>query len=405
MMRVLHIALGLVSIQCFGQTEFVINNGTDVRINPGCQVIFAEGGIQNAAGEFSNAGEVVVEGNILNDGTLSGGTNSGIFRVLNDVENNGTMLPGQSLFELYGDDQFLRGINQLDFYSLTLTGGGIKYMQNHISTAGTLDLTDRELRAFGNVVKHTNANAGSVLAVHNEGFVSADVGGGLSRETDGSSEYFYPVGSTVNQFQIRPVSIAPQGGQNRYKVRFVPGPTPNNTQRGPEIFYVNPIYYHFVESTEGYSPGSLTVYYDEIEDGFFETLAHVKNDFWRENLGTEEGPVLGSAPELVSFKTTSWNFIEPEIALAARASELFVPNIFSPNDDGQNDVFKPRGTEPFGYELRIYDRWGNLVFTSTEIDEGWDGKFRDKPMNSGVFVYYILSDDQVIDKGNVTLVR
>lgn len=400
-----HIVLLLMPTIVVAQTEFVINNGADVRINPGCQVIFAEGGIQNASGEFSNAGEVVVEGNVINAGTLSGNGNTGIYRVLNDIENNGTMVPGENSVELYGDAQFLRGSQQLNFYDLTLTGSGIKYMQQDIATAGILDLTDRELRAASNTVYHTNTTAATVLAVHNEGFISADAGGGLSRMTNDSQDYFFPVGSTVNNFKIRPITIGPQGGANIYKVRYVPGPTPNSTQRSAELYYVNPIFYHYVETTEGFTPADLTVFYEETEDGLFETLAHLASGFWSENAGTEEGPFLGSGPELMSYKTVGWDFSDPEIALAAYATELFVPNVFSPNEDGQNDVFKPRGTEPFEYELRIYDRWGNLVFSSDKIDKGWDGTFRNQPMNSGVFVYYVLSGDQVIDKGNVTLLR
>ena len=387
------------------QTEFVVNKGTDIRINPGCQVIFAEGGIQNQSGEFSNAGEVVIEGNVINDGTLSGGTNSGIFRVLNDVENNGLMQPGQSLFELYGDAQFLTGNQQLNFYDLTLTGGGIKYMQQDISTGGTLDLTDRELRAATNTVFHTNTTAASVLAVHDQGFISADAGGGLSRVTAGSSDFYFPVGSTVNNFKIRPVTIAPFGGDNTYKVRYAPGPTPNSIQRGPELFYVNPIFYHEMERTDGVSDAKITVFYDDIEDGFFETLAHLETDFWRDNVGTVEGPTLGSGPELKSFETPVYTFASKEVALAAFATELFVPNVFSPNEDGRNDIFKPRGTEPFNYEMRIYDRWGNLVFSSDDMEVGWDGTFNGTPMNSAVFVYYILSGGEVLEKGNVTLLR
>lgn len=405
MKRLRQILLFCVPITAFGQSEFVINNGADVRVNPGCQVIFSEGGIRNAAGEFSNAGEVVVEGNIINGGTLSGGTNSGIYRVLNDVENNGLMNPGQSLFELYGDNQYLRGVQPLSFYSLTLTGGGIKYMVNDISTEGTLDLTDRELRAAANTVYHTNSTPATVLAVHDQGFVSADEGGGLSRTTNSAQDYYFPVGSTVNNFKIRPVTVAPQGGDNTYKVRYVPGPTPNSTQRGAELYYVNPIFYHNVERTEGGSPAALTVYYEESADGKFETLAHLESDFWRENAGTIEGPFLGSGPELGSYKTESWDFGSPEISLAALATEIFVPNVFSPNDDGHNDLFKPRGTEPYDYEMRIYDRWGNCVFESKEIDNGWDGTFKGQKMNSGVFVYYILSAGEVLSKGNVTLLR
>ena len=150
------------------------------------------------------------------------------------------------------------------------------------------------------------------------------------------------------------------------------------------MYYVNPVFYHHIERTEGLSAGTVTVFYDEIEDGFFQTLAHTESNVWRENVGTTEGPTFGSGPELGSFKTPSWDFSSPEIALAAWSTELFVPNVFSPNQDGRNDVFKPRGTNLFEYNLRIYDRWGNLVFEADDIEDGWDGTFNGEPMNSGV---------------------
>lgn len=405
MKHFLHIVLGLIPFIGLSQTDFVVNNGADIRINPGCQVIFAEGGMQNNAGQFSNAGEVVIEGNLLNNGLLSGGATSGMFRILNDVLNNGQMQPGQSTFELYGNDQFMSGFQQLNFYNLSLIGGGVKYMLQNIQTSGILDLTDRELRATGNTVFHTNPTPATVLAIHNQGFVSAEAGGGLSRVTNSSQDYFYPVGSTQNQFKIRPVTIAPSGGTNTYKVRYVPGPTPNSVQRSSELYYVNPIFYHDMQRTDGASAAGITVFYDEVEDGLFETLAHQEADFWTENIGTIEGSTLGTGPELISFKTPDWNFESSEIALAALAKEIFVPNVFSPNDDGFNDIFKPLGTEPYEYELRIYDRWGNLVFESKELDKGWDGTHKGKLMNSGVFVYYILGAGEVIHKGNVTLLR
>lgn len=281
MKSLLHILLGLVPLVGFSQAEFIINKGTDIRINPGCQIIFADGGMHNAAGQLSNAGELVIEGNLLNDGVLAGGNSSGIFRVLNDLENNGQMQPGQSLFELYGNDQFLRGSQQLNFYNLSLVGGGIKYMLQHIETAGILNLTDRELRASGSTVFHINPTPTTVLAIHDQGFISATSGGGLSRVTNSSQDYFYPVGSTQNQLKIRPVIIVPSSGTNTYKVRYVPGPTPNSIQRSLELYYVNPMFYHEMQRTGGTSAAGITVFYDEVIDGLFETLAHQESDLWK----------------------------------------------------------------------------------------------------------------------------
>jgi gliding motility-associated-like protein len=394
----------LMPIVALGQTEFVVNLGTDIRINPGCQVILAEGGIRNSAGQLSNAGELVVEGNILNDATLVGGTGSGMFRVLNDIENNGQMQPGQSEFELYGDDQVMHGVNQLDFHHLTLIGGGVKYMLQDISTTGNLNLTDRELSAGNRIVFHQNTAAASVLAIHDQGFVSATANGGLSRVTNSTQDHYFPVGTSVGGIKVRPITISPNAGNSTYKVRYA-APSPNAAQRSTELYYINPVFYHHMERTSGSSPATITVYFDEPVDGFFQTLAHYGSGLWRENPGTVAGPVFGSGPELASFRTPGWDFETPEISLAALATELFVPNVFSPNDDGQNDVFKPRGTNLFEFEMRIYDRWGNCVFESEDIDTGWDGTFKGQPVNSGVFVYFITSAGQVVSKGNVTLLR
>jgi len=406
MKKLLYILLILAPGICAAQ-EFVINNGTNIRINPGCQVIFADGGIRNSAGQLTNAGELVVEGNIINNATLSGGNTSGIFRVLNDIENNGDMLPGQSEFELYGEDQLLFGTQQLNFHHLTLTGTGVKHAAQNISTLGTLQLNDRELSAAGNTVFHENTDANSIQFIHTEGFVSSTAGGGLSRRTNSAQEHIFPVGSAVGTFRYRPIILSSAVGQNVYKVRFANTQPPSVFKRGAEIFYINPAFYHNIQRTEGVSNVDVSVFFDPLNDGNFETLAHLDNAslFWKENAGTDIGPLLGATPDFDSFKTIGWGFSDPEIALATLATPLFVPNVFSPNQDGQNDKFKARGTEPYEYQMRIYDRWGNKVFETESIAEGWDGTYRGKLMNSAVFVYYILSAGEVVDKGNVTLLR
>ncbi|HVA98893.1 MAG TPA: PKD domain-containing protein, partial [Bacteroidia bacterium] len=55
---------------------------------------------------------------------------------------------------------------------------------------------------------------------------------------------------------------------------------------------------------------------------------------------------------------------------------LYVPNAFTPNGDGLNDVFQPKGSDidPNNYNLTIFDRWGNLIFHTTNFSQGWDGR-------------------------------
>lgn len=71
----------------------------------------------------------------------------------------------------------------------------------------------------------------------------------------------------------------------------------------------------------------------------------------------------------------------------------FIPNSFSPNEDGINDVWKPiAGTiDVDNYKLSIYDRWGAKVFTTTDINEGWNGSMRGDGyyLEAGVYTYII----------------
>ncbi|PKP48924.1 MAG: hypothetical protein CVT95_03860, partial [Bacteroidetes bacterium HGW-Bacteroidetes-12] len=88
---------------------------------------------------------------------------------------------------------------------------------------------------------------------------------------------------------------------------------------------------------------------------------------------------------------------------------IWVPNIFSPNGDGNNDILYVRGKGVAQLNFFVYDRWGEKVFETTNLDQGWDGKFRGKEMNKAVFVYYLeatfIDGSKVTKKGDVTLIR
>tara|TARA_B110000305_G_scaffold216409_1_gene254870 strand:+ start:190 stop:1023 length:834 start_codon:yes stop_codon:yes gene_type:complete len=88
---------------------------------------------------------------------------------------------------------------------------------------------------------------------------------------------------------------------------------------------------------------------------------------------------------------------------------LFVPNAFTPNGDGENDVLFVRGPAIKKMVFRIFDRWGELVFESFERPFGWDGKYKGKMMNPDVYDYYLkvtcIDEVESIIKGNFTLIR
>lgn len=89
--------------------------------------------------------------------------------------------------------------------------------------------------------------------------------------------------------------------------------------------------------------------------------------------------------------------------------QLHMPNGFSPNGDGLNDVFRiPHGVSINLKHFSVYDRWGNLLFTTKNIREGWNGTYGGTPLPTGNYLYLIEgvgSKGPIRFKGNVVLVR
>ena len=88
----------------------------------------------------------------------------------------------------------------------------------------------------------------------------------------------------------------------------------------------------------------------------------------------------------------------------------FFPNSFSPEGNGLNETFGPEGLGPVKkYELKLYNRWGQLIFEDKAGDKRWDGKYMNVPCMEGVYAYSIyivfLGGDSVTGNGMVTLLR
>ncbi len=91
-------------------------------------------------------------------------------------------------------------------------------------------------------------------------------------------------------------------------------------------------------------------------------------------------------------------------------AEVTIPNAFSPNDDGINDFFYILHTCPITLDyFRIFNRWGELIFETNDIEGKWDGTYKNENCSVDVYVYVIyahrISGENFIMKGNVTLVR
>ncbi len=89
--------------------------------------------------------------------------------------------------------------------------------------------------------------------------------------------------------------------------------------------------------------------------------------------------------------------------------DIFIPNAFTPNDDGENDVLYVRSAYPVQIDLHIYNRWGQEVFSSTDQTIGWDGTFKGEKLVPDVFGYYLQvncpNEESFFKKGNITLLK
>ncbi len=97
------------------------------------------------------------------------------------------------------------------------------------------------------------------------------------------------------------------------------------------------------------------------------------------------------------------------VVIEIECGEVFVPNIFSPNGDGLNDVVKVHGYCIKELEWAIYDRWGEQVFYTSDPQQAWDGTYKGKLMNGAVFHYRlkaVLINGKIEEqKGTITLIR
>ncbi len=110
---------------------------------------------------------------------------------------------------------------------------------------------------------------------------------------------------------------------------------------------------------------------------------------------------------------TSCTLSEASAAVTATTIDnnniIYVANNFTPNGDGNNDIIYVHGKNISTLSFYVYDQWGQLLFTSTDVNKGWDGYFKGSLMPVGVYVYYLKATmnngAQLTKKGTITLLR
>lgn len=146
----------------------------------------------------------------------------------------------------------------------------------------------------------------------------------------------------------------------------------------------------------------------ELDPGEFATYR------WQDNAISESYGVTFEGNYAVTVTSDFGCIGSDDVSLVEQCpTRIFVPNIFSPNDDNINDTFGPFATDIISLHLQVFDRWGNLVFESFDENNHWNGEWRNQPAPNGVYVWFVelegyLRDGNTFSQkktGSVTLVR
>jgi gliding motility-associated-like protein len=393
--------------------------------------------VVNSVPLVSNSNDsVVIFGNVVHEGTPSF-YNDGHIYVSGDWENNST----GSVFTTGPDGwvhldsavQTIKGTSLTHFNNLELSGNSdsTKYLTSvDAEIEDTLVLNNHEFDAGDNTVFVLDSGVNSIT--RSTGFVSNTNDGGLSRNTaSANTSYFFPVGSSVGTTRFRPVVITPnEADTSVYKVRMAnvdpSSETFDRTVKDLPVGDINDNFYHRITRINGTKASDITVFYDSINDLVgpdYDILAYWADISGQavqwDNPGKGVG-VVYTYPDTIhtlkGLKKQGFNNFNPTtstpIALSHNVDlkgDIFVANVFSPNGDGNNDFVFARARGLAEIQFVIYDRWGEKIFETTNLNVGWDGTYRGQLLGTGVFVYVVKgkfkSGDEVVQKGNITLLR
>lgn len=159
-------------------------------------------------------------------------------------------------------------------------------------------------------------------------------------------------------------------------------PSPN-----PQIVvYPNPVSVfdptvHIFDATNGNNS-----YIWFFGDGTNSTQTNVYHTYNDQDTGRYLVTVIASNAYGCIDTAEVWVIVRPDCT-------FYVPNSFSPNGDGKNDIFKVYGMGILEFEINIYDRWGKLIYSSSDMNMGWDGKIKGDMAPDGTYAYMIIYKD------------
>jgi gliding motility-associated-like protein len=179
--------------------------------------------------------------------------------------------------------------------------------------------------------------------------------------------------------------------------------------------------YGIINSLFSINPNLACIPYENEAATFIDLSLGANQGYWELGDGTTIPYVAGQNPEYLFNEPGTYSMklhvenvggctdeFEKDFCVLAPVV-IFIPDIFSPNGDGLNDILYARVRSVNEFTFLVYDRWGEKVFETNDSNIGWDGYFKNKAAEQGVYVWYLnatMIDGKVENqKGDISLVR
>jgi len=130
-----------------------------------------------------------------------------------------------------------------------------------------------------------------------------------------------------------------------------------------------------------------------------------------ESKETSVTPLVNTIYTLVATDSLECSVFDSVLVQVKPCCNMVIANAFSPNGDGKNDLFYLQVQESvIVHQFSIFNRYGQMVFDTVDLSQGWDGNFMGQPADVGVYYYYLKylclgSDEEIVQKGDITLLR
>ena len=391
----------LLSKAVISQTGFV-NNGMKIKVEQGAYI--------NVNDFTNNNGTVDLDGNLVITGDITNNSNSNLFTNIQAVPDGNTVLAG--------NDQSILGTNPIFFENLKIK-----------NATKTLAINNCEIKGILNVDGVLDLNKNKLILDNGNSSAINYISGFLKSETtpiDGLGEVEWKIGDAIGTYSI-PFG---KGSTNNDLNLVFATKTAASPSTGSVIFATYPTnaqnlpYPSTVQSLDTFKPENLSDRFWEIQPVYISkpdisiifkytaddvTQANNPNIILADLKAIRYNDILGKWTDM---KMTGTSDITNDLINVDYISNTNfftywtlsefiykIPNAFTPDNDGINDIFLK------GYEVKIINRWGELLYNGSD---GWDGSYKGKKVAPGTYFFIASIPDYDKNmktiKGSVTVV-